>query len=103
MRHPLAALGAVLLAGVLTLFAPLGARAATGTFSYFTDRGVTAHELANPVDGRCYPVGYAHGVTGNETDRDAYLYDTPDCRGAAAYFPKGFYRLETFQSVVFMR
>ncbi len=103
MRHTILALGAAALAAALALTAPSGARAATGTFSYFTRQGAVTHGITDPVDGRCYAVGHAQGVTGNETDRNAYLFDTPDCQGAAAYFPSGFYRVETFQSVLFLR
>ncbi len=103
MRHPIRTLGAMALTGLLTLTAPPSAQAATGTFVYSTPQGAERHGLTNPVDGHCYPVGHAQGVTGNETDRNAYLYDTPDCRGAAAYFPAGFYGQQSFHSVVFTR
>ncbi|MFI9201270.1 hypothetical protein [Streptomyces sp. NPDC053048] len=105
MRHPMHVLGSLALAGaaLTVLLAPQGAQAATGTFVYHAQRDKARHDLTNPVDGRCYPVGDAHGVTGNETDRAAYLYDTPDCRGAASYFPSGFYGQQTFHSVAFIR
>ncbi|GHF30695.1 hypothetical protein GCM10010218_09990 [Streptomyces mashuensis] len=86
----------------MALASPGGAHAAAGTFVYHTQAGAVPHELADPVDGRCYPVGDAHGVVGNETDRGAYLYDTPDCRGPAAYVPTGFYAVGRFHSVNFV-
>lgn len=102
MRRPVRALEALALAGLLTAVGPAGARAADGTFVYYTGQGAERHALTDPVDGRCYPVGEATGVTGNETDHDAYLYDTAGCRGAAAYFPSRWYGYETFRSVMFV-
>ncbi|MEU1312777.1 hypothetical protein ABZ419_28335 [Streptomyces cinnamoneus] len=104
MRHPIRVPGSLALAVLLTLTAPPPAsRAATGAFVYHSAPGTVRHGLPDPVEGQCYAVGYAQGVTGNETDLNAYLYDTSDCRGAAAYFPAGFYGVQSFQSVVFMR
>lgn len=103
MRHRLRVLGPLALAATLTVLAPHDARAATGTFVYHAQHGGAPHDLTDPVDGRCYAVGDAQGVTGNETDRPACLYDTPDCRGAASYFPAGFYGHQTFHSVAFIR
>ncbi|MEV5242489.1 hypothetical protein AB0K89_25805 [Streptomyces cinnamoneus] len=103
MRHPLHVLGSPVLAALLALAAPPpAARASTGTFVYHVRPGTERHALAEPIEGQCYAVGYAQGVTGNETDLNAYLYDTPDCHGAAAYFPAGFYGVQSFQSVAFL-
>ncbi|MEV4434932.1 hypothetical protein [Streptomyces sp. NPDC049555] len=102
MRHPIPGPLVCALAAALVLSTPCDARAATGTFTYFTRQGAEAHDITDPVDGRCYAVGEARGIVGNETDRNAYLFDTPDCQGAAAYFPVGFYRLESFHSVLFL-
>ncbi|WP_414167003.1 hypothetical protein ACMATS_04860 [Streptoverticillium reticulum] len=102
MRRPIRALEALALAGLLTAVTPADARAAGGTFVYSTKQGTERHSLTDPVDGRCYPVGEAAGVTGNETDHDAYLYDTEGCRGAAVYFPSRWYGYETFHSVMFV-
>ncbi|GII86245.1 hypothetical protein Ssi03_42350 [Sphaerisporangium siamense] len=78
MRRKAALLGGIT-AAVLTLSTPTPAHAATGIFRATTPDGGW-QTLGNPEDWRCWLVD-GGGKARNNTDRIAYLYAEPGCRG----------------------